>query len=92
MSSDPSLSKLQADIDRLKHAQPAEPEQAPQANPTSQALRMGIELVAGVAAGMVFGYFLDEWLGTSPWAILLGLCLGFVAAIRNMKRSLANNS
>ena len=67
-------------------AAPELPENEPQA--ITQAMRTGIEIVAGVAAGMLLGYMFDSWLNTSPLFILLGLVLGFFAALRGLMRSI----
>jgi ATP synthase protein I len=50
-------------------------------------LRMGSELVAAVLVGGLIGYFLDQWLGTTPWLFLLFFVLGFAAGVLNVMRS-----
>ena len=52
----------------------------------SQGSRVLAELVAGPAGGALIGWFLDRWLGTSPWLLLVLLFLGFAVAIRNIVR------
>lgn len=39
-------------------------------------------LAASVIVGCLIGYYLDQWLGTSPWLFLLFLALGITAGIR----------
>ena len=46
-----------------------------------------MELAAGLAIGVAIGYFLDQWLGTSPWLMILFLFLGMAAGIRNVQRA-----
>jgi len=46
--------------------------------------QLGITLFATIATSLAIGYFLDRWLGTSPWLILLFLFLGIGAAIRSL--------
>lgn len=41
---------------------------------------LGSLLVACVVVGTVGGWFLDQWLGTEPVLVLLGLAIGIVAA------------
>lgn len=53
----------------------------------SLAMRMGVELVAGVGIGATTGYFLDEWLGSSPWFMILCFFMGAFAGFRNMLRA-----
>lgn len=38
-------------------------------------------LVGGVALGLVAGYFADKWLGTNPWLLITGACLGMALGI-----------
>jgi ATP synthase protein I len=52
----------------------------------SQGSRVLTELVAGPAGGALIGWFLDRWLGTSPWALLVLLFLGIAVAMRNIYR------
>jgi ATP synthase protein I len=35
----------------------------------------------------VIGWFLDRWLGISPWGLIVFLLLGFAAGILNVMRS-----
>lgn len=49
---------------------------------------MGIHLVSGVFVGMGMGYFLDKFLGTKPWLMLVFLILGIIAGYRNMFREM----
>ena len=57
----------------------------------SQAMGLGFsiaaQLVAGVVVGGAFGYFLDRWLGTVPWLMVLFLALGFAAGLMNVIRT-----
>lgn len=52
----------------------------------SKAYRFLTDLVAGVVVGLALGYGLDRWLGSSPWGVLAGCCLGFGAGLRNILR------
>jgi ATP synthase protein I len=51
-----------------------------------KAMRVGVELVSGVAVGSIFGYFLDRWLGTMPLFFILCFFLGSAAGFRNLIR------
>jgi len=46
----------------------------------------GIEFAAAIGIGMAIGYWLDRWLGSDPWLMLVFLALGFAAGIRNLLR------
>jgi ATP synthase protein I len=37
--------------------------------------------------GFAGGYYLDRWLGTSPWLMLVGLLLGIAAGFLNLFRA-----
>jgi ATP synthase protein I len=45
---------------------------------------VGISLVVAILIGLAMGYYLDQWLGTSPWMLLLFLLFGVVAGFRNI--------
>ena len=45
---------------------------------------VGISMVLAICLGAFIGYYLDEWLGTSPWLLLIFLGLGTAAAFRNL--------
>lgn len=44
------------------------------------------KLTGGAAVGVLTGYFLDRWLGTTPWMLvgwsLFGIGVGFYAFLR----------
>lgn len=43
---------------------------------------MGLHIVSSIIVGLVVGYYLDEWLGTKPWMIMIWFLLGVVAGFR----------
>lgn len=43
---------------------------------------VGIEFVGAVLVSALVGYFLDRWLGTAPWLMIVLLLLGFAAGLR----------
>jgi ATP synthase protein I len=43
---------------------------------TGFAYAAGITLFASVAAFCAAGWFLDKWLGTQPWLLIVGIVLG----------------
>lgn len=51
------------------------------------AMRMATELVLAVVAGGAIGWFLDGWLGTRPWLLILFFLLGFAAGLKNVFRA-----
>ena len=40
---------------------------------------VGFAMVLATVIGLAGGYYLDQWLGTKPWLLLLGLGFGIVA-------------
>ena len=62
----------------------------PNSNGRGLAFKIGTELVVAVIVGGVIGYFLDNWLGTKPWLLILFLLLGNAAGLWNIFR-LTNN-
>jgi len=48
---------------------------------------VGLTLVVATVLGLAGGYYLDRWLGTSPWLTLIGLLLGIAAGFVNLFRS-----
>lgn len=87
-----TLEKLGAELDAAKARAGMDTDgesresSAPPAQDMGKAMRMGIELVAGVAVGAVAGFFLDRWLGTMPLFFILLFFLGAAAGFRNMLR------
>lgn len=57
-----------------------------QPSPLGSALRIGTELVAGVAVGGFIGWLLDQWLGTR-WLLFVFLGLGIAAGFTNVFRA-----
>lgn len=47
---------------------------------------LGTHLVSATAVGLALGWFLDDWLGTKPWLLLIFLALGIFEGFRNMWR------
>ncbi len=45
---------------------------------------IGISMVLCTFIGMAMGYYLDKWLGTTPWLTLAFLLFGIVAGFRNI--------
>jgi ATP synthase protein I len=48
---------------------------------------VGLTLVISTVLGLVGGYYLDRWLGTGPWLLLVGLLLGIAAGFVNLFRA-----
>lgn len=48
---------------------------------------VGLELGLAVIIGLVIGMYMDRWLGTTPWLMLLWLGFGFAAGFRGVLRA-----
>ena len=58
------------------------------ANDSAIAMELPFTLVGAVVFGGLIGYFVDKWLHTSPWLMIVFGGLGFVAGIREVIRRL----
>lgn len=45
---------------------------------------VGLSMGFAIALGALIGYYLDKWLNTSPWFLLVFLGFGIAAAFRNL--------
>src|SRR5512141_2394763 len=48
---------------------------------------LGLEMALSVVIGMGIGYYLDRWLGTGPWLMIVWISLGFAAGVRSLYRA-----
>ncbi|AGW13341.1 putative ATP synthase protein I [Megalodesulfovibrio gigas DSM 1382 = ATCC 19364] len=53
---------------------------------SSNAGLLGLHMVSSTAVGLAMGWFLDKWLGTKPWLMIVFLGMGIVEGFRNMWR------
>ncbi|GAB2185583.1 AtpZ/AtpI family protein [Roseibium sp. LAB1] len=53
----------------------------------AQAMKLSSEFIAGVLVGAGIGWVADQWLGTSPFGLIVFLLLGFVAGVLNVLRA-----
>jgi ATP synthase protein I len=72
---------------QARHHKAATPAPRGQGAALGQALRLGVELVAGVAVGGFIGWALDRFLGTAPVLMVVFLGLGAAAGIMNVVRT-----
>lgn len=49
---------------------------------------MGLELGLSVIVGLVIGSYLDKWLGTDPWMLIIFASAGIIAGYRSVYRLL----
>lgn len=48
---------------------------------------LGLEMAISVVIGLAIGYYLDKWLGTSPWLTIVWIAIGFAAGVRSLYRA-----
>jgi len=89
---DDRLRSLEARLKRAREeSRVAPPRPAVGDNQTAglgMALRIGIEMVAGVGLGAGVGYLFDRWFGTSPWLLIVFFFLGAGAGGLNTFRAI----
>jgi ATP synthase protein I len=49
---------------------------------------LGLEMGLSVAVGAGIGYYLDKWLKTEPWFLIIFLVVGVIAGFRSLYRAL----
>ena len=59
---------------------------------TGLAYAAAFSLFAAVVSGLLAGWLLDRWLGTSPWLLVTGLILGAAAGFYELVRTSAKLS
>jgi ATP synthase protein I len=80
-------SDIEARIKKVRAETEPKPEQA--LSSAGVAFRIGIDLISGVAFGVIVGLLLDKWLETKPWMLIVMIILGTAAGIRNVIRTAA---
>lgn len=91
MEDKPGQSELDQLEDRLERIREAEEKNKPRHTGSGKAMsvafRIIAELVIGIMVGTAMGWFLDDWLGTAPWLMIVFFILGFVAGLINVTRA-----
>ena len=64
-----------------------EDQHRPSRNSFGNAFRLSSEFIAAILVGVAIGYGIDWLAGTTPWAMILFLFLGFVAGVMNVLRA-----
>ncbi len=74
----------------VPHAEEADPGMAEASAGLAYGMRIGVEFISGTVVGLLIGWGLDAWLGTTPWFLLLFVILGFGAGVMNVYRVINN--
>jgi ATP synthase protein I len=70
----------------VRHADPAA-RTSKRAYNALNASSVGLELGLSVGIGLLIGYYMDKWLGTTPWLLLLWMVFGLIAGFRGVIRA-----
>ena len=81
----PSLEALEQKIAKAKPREGDDASEMP--SYVGYATRFTTDLIGGLLVGALVGYGVDYWFHTNPWFMLVGICLGLAAGIRNMMRT-----
>jgi ATP synthase protein I len=65
---------------------PEKPGEKPVLKQLLEASSVGIQLVLSTFVGFAMGYFLDKFLGTSPWFTVIFLIIGIFAGFYDLIR------
>lgn len=84
--------RQEEDVSEKKHTGDSESQQEKDAQNLRMGLRAGSELVIGLAAGILIGWFLDKWLGTLPLFLIIFTFSGIGAGFLNIYRITQNIS
>lgn len=84
-----SFKSMDARLKKAQRQREPRPEHRHDARPLGLALRLSVELAAGLVVGGGMGYVLDRWLGTGPWLFIVFFFFGAAAGIRNVMRTAA---
>ncbi len=90
MASDDKQPPSLEDIDsRLRRAREREKPGDGLKTPTSnlgRAFTLAVEMAAALAVGGGIGWYLDKWLDTKPWLLVVFLIIGIAAGVKNVMR------
>lgn len=84
-TNNPSLESLDKAIQAAKKRQLSDSSESGRSG-AGDAMRIGVELMAGILVGAFAGYWLDQWLGTLPIFFLLCFFLGVAGSGLNIYR------
>ena len=84
---------MEAKLRTARAANPKPAENAPASNVMSQrqtgvAYRVLVDMIAGLLVGGFLGYWLDRWMGWTPYSLVTGLVVGFVGGVNNAWRAI----
>ena len=87
------VEEMEAKLKAARAANPKPSQNEPPSNLMSQrqtgvAYRILVDMIAGLLVGGFLGYWLDRWLGWTPYSLVVGLVVGFAAGVNNAWRAI----
>jgi ATP synthase protein I len=82
------LDNLSKNISKLRRKEVRKHEPKPP-GASAYGMRVGTDLVSGVAVGTAFGYGVDQFFGSLPFGMIIGMLLGLAAGIKLMMETAA---
>ena len=79
--------KIRAHTEAHRQKNPESAETGRRSTAIGMAFRLSTEMVAGLVAGGIIGWVVDDLLGTKPWGLLTFFFLGMAAGILNVFRT-----
>lgn len=71
---------LQQPVKRPEYLKPPAPKAVSSMGELGKALAIGLDFLFTIGAAGLLGWLLDRWQGWSPYGLLIGLLIGFIAA------------
>lgn len=81
------LAQFSAKLIAAQEKYEEKPEPSPAKSGLGIGMRIGIELLSGIAVGGGIGYYLDRVLGIAPWLMIIFLLMGGAAGVLNAYRA-----
>ena len=79
------LAHLSAKLEAEKQARMPKPQK--KQGGKALGMRIATDFIAGILFGIFSGYYLDKWLDSQPWGLIVMTILGFAGGIRNAMRT-----
>ncbi|VAV99646.1 ATP synthase protein I [hydrothermal vent metagenome] len=88
MEKEPPVTSLKARVEQARKVNsPRSKDGLNESHAYGMAMRLVAELLSGLIVGLIVGWFLDKWLGTKPWLLIIFIFLGLGAGIFNVVRA-----
>ena len=86
MNNKSKFENIKRRINKLQKAEGANDDKLNRKSGVSFGFRIGVEIVAAIIVGTVIGIFVDKYLGTKPFGLIIFFILGSLAGFLNVYR------